>query len=244
MDPLFIGGLAFTALISASIAALHAARVVVPRVAAWPMAPASVITKELAPYAEEIKTAIGEVAALGYPFGEIEVSPAIEDRRVLGHIVFGTRRLTREGEGVIGSATVQAEFFEDDDGAGDPISDESGPKIPDFRSDPRDILHTDDKGVIKSAYIYVDPGILPLLNREMRIRLFKHELVHAHGGLHVQTALLGLHKRGKHEGEPRLGIIARKRGHLMHPKFSEGGDDVEGVAVNDLAEAAKSAPRE
>lgn len=232
MDPLFIGGLLVSALVGASIAALHAGRVVTPRVAAWTSPPPIMISAEFTDLLPHVQNAVRELGELGHEFGLVVVSPTSVTAPIPGKIVVGAPIAGNKfAIGTLASASVSAEFrgFEKPAEFGE--IDKHALDQPELVTDASDVIDADDNGVIRMAYIAVDR--LALENRDPK-RVLKHELLHAIGYLHVQTALFGLHKHGEHEGEPRLGVVGRKTGHLMHPLYSKGGDDTEGLNVYDL----------
>lgn len=98
----------------------------------------------------------------------------------------------------------------------------------DFDDDPGDAPVEDDHevdapdGVIRSAVIYVDP-------LDCDSRVLAHELGHALGYLHCTARL--------RRADASRGIQVPKAGHLMHPRYDEGGWTTTGLEADALGSA-------
>jgi len=154
-----IAGYATSALVTAAIAALHAGRVVVPRVAEWEEPPDVWLDPSLGDLYLPLVRAVEQWERLGHELGALTHS---------GSPATGIRILPRpiDRVRVRALAHVSADF-EDDPGAEAP-EDDHEVDAPD--------------GVIRSAVIYVDPLDCDALT-------LAHELGHALGYLHCTARL-------------------------------------------------------
>lgn len=243
MDPIFLAGLGFTALTAATLVALHAGKVVVPRVGEWEHPPTVFVLRDGVWDLADVAEAMKNLTQVGHSFGPLltgDVPPA-------GAIVLGLFNEAQREANRIASTRWEEQF---DLGE---ISEAALEPVP-LESDPRDVLGPiDELGRITSAYIGGDR--LTLENRDV-VRILMHELCHALGYLHVETAVFGLkreklsreeklarkaagekHPKGEKTDEARLGLIGRKTGHLMNPIYEKGGYDTRGLEPGALDEA-------
>jgi len=237
---LIIGG-AFTGLVVASLLALHLGKVVVPRVGEWE-APPRILVDEFGPVTvEQVRKAIVKLEAIGHVFGP--VSTTRSSAMVPGAIVVGLQDAKLMAANRIASATwaTAFEFGEFDEDLGE---------APELKTDARDVLGpVDVLGRILHAYIGIDP--VQLEGRDP-VQVLAHELAHALGFLHTETAVLGRKREKPSEeeveaaveaGEPkpkakkgkaRLGLVGRKTGHLMNPVYEKGGWNTAGMEIEAL----------
>jgi hypothetical protein len=197
-------GYGVSALTAASIAALRAGRAVVPRVARFgPEAPRIVLHRDLLALEDALYDAIAWWAARGHGV----TGPWLTDGDTAGP---GTVMLIPPPPGWVRTghlATAQVDAELEDD--------------PDV-DDAHEVDAVD--GVIRSSTIVLDPERLSRPGIDVA-RVIAHELGHAaFGYLHV-TARLGR----KHAHERAVRLIVPKAGHLMHPRYSEGGWGDEGL---------------
>ncbi len=207
-----VAGYGTAVLISAFIAALHAGKLVVPRVAEWDSPPDVWLHRDLAHLEGSFRKAIAEWEQLGHEFGQVGVlfgeGPGIN---ILPHPI----------DGAIGRAAVTASFagedFEEDEGAP--------------ASAPSEDHHEIDapEGVIRSAVIWLDP--VELVDKDAA-QVIAHELGHALGYLHC-TARLGR----KHAEHQHVVLQIPKHGHLMNPVYENGGWGTTGLEEGTLGSA-------
>lgn len=192
----------------ASIAALRAGRAVVPRVARFegvPM-PTIVLHPDLRVYRGELLHAIEWWEARGHDCAVV-TGERPEGARGDVRIIPPPPGWVRTGH--LATAQVDAELEDDPD-----------------VDDAHEVDAVD--GVIRSSTIVLDPERLSRPGIDVA-RVIAHELGHAaFGYLHV-TARLGR----KHAHERAVRLIIPKAGHLMHPRYSEGGWGDEGLVVTE-----------
>lgn len=242
MDPFLLVGLGFTALTAATLVALHAGKVVVPRVGDW-KSPPKILVYRLGPWKiSEVRQAVANLELIGHKFAGVFETDSVEI--VPGAIVIGPMNSRHAASNRIASAQWEQQFDFDEFG-----SSEESP----LESDPRDILGPiDELGIIQHAYIGGDA--LMLQGRDP-VQVIQHELSHALGFLHVETAVFGVkreklskeerkarkaagekHPKGEKTDEARFGLVGRKTGHLMNPIYENGGYDTKGMEANALEE--------
>lgn len=240
MDPLFALGLGATALVSASIFALHKSKLVVPRYAVFRDLPELVVDPALVSATparfeavRELEAARADLEGLGWRWRGLTRWEA------LGIVPPGVVYVTLPDPGrpayasdARHTAHVEAEFgeVEEDDDLGAPIE---------YATEARHVYAADDQGWIVRSVCRVNPDWFD--GRSPR-RIFRHELSHGLGMGHCETPLLGRRK----DGRPRLRIVARKHGHAMHPSADAMGDDMQGMEIDalrdELHEVAGLAP--
>jgi hypothetical protein len=242
MDPLLLAGLGFTALTAATLVALHAGKVVVPRVGSWP-APKPVYVSRQGPWKiEHVREAVANMEKLGYEYTGVFETDSVDS--IPGAIVFGPMNANSIAANRIASAEWEMQFD---------FSEFDSLDSPPLESDPRDVLGPiDEMGSITSAYVGGDQ--LMLEGRDP-IRVAQHELSHAEGLLHVETAVFGVKReklsreerkarkaagekrpKGEKTDEARFGLVGRKTGHLMNPLYEKGGYNTTGMEANALEE--------
>ncbi len=182
MIPLLaVAGYGTSALVAAAIAALHAGRVVVPRVAEWESPPDVWLHPELAELRDELEEAIREWGRLGHLWGHIAVGVGASP---------GIQILPRPLDRVraIATAHVSADFEDDTEPAA-----------------PGDDHEVDaPEGLIRRATIYVDP--LDLVGRDAA-RVLAHELGHCLGYLHCTARLRRAHHPERGVQVPKRGHL-------------------------------------
>jgi hypothetical protein len=136
-----VAGYAAAGLVTAAIAALHAGRVVVPRIAGWTRLPTFAVYPELRQLVEPLTEAEKRSAALGWKRAEIRVG-------TVGDIVIGPphRHLAPaiEQGSALALAELEADFMDEAPMDDDPLSHQ------------RQIIEH-DRGVMRHAYIGIDP---------------------------------------------------------------------------------------
>lgn len=215
-----VAGYGTAALVAATIAALHAGKVVSPRIAEWDIAPVvwlhPDLEKDLAGPLVEACVRITDVGhELSPASGQVHPQPT----NPMGCILILPRPLDRVK--ALALAHVSAEFEEDQ---------------PSSMPEPSEDDHEVDapEGIIRSAIIYVDP--VEMYGKD-KARILAHELMHTLGYLHC-TARLGR----KHAEHHHVVLQIPKRGHLMNPFYDEGGWNMAGLeadAVGDPKERKK-----
>jgi hypothetical protein len=202
---LAVVGYGVSALTLASIAALRAGKAVVPRVAAYDPPPVAVLHPAIAHLRDRAEYALGWWEERKHNCG-----------LVLGERPAGTPGIVQiippppgwSRTGHIETAQIDAEFEEDEEDIDD--------------------AHEVDvvAGRIVSSRIILDPARLADASVDVA-RVIAHGLGHAaFGYLHV-TARLGR----KHAHERAVRLVIPKAGHLMHPRYSEGGWGDEGLVT-------------
>ena len=217
MDPLTVAGLVFTGLTAASMVGLHFGRVRVPRVGAW-RNPPNVYVEIPGPVSVgEVKRAVAWWKGLGFKLGDVH---RIEDDArdsIPGAIVVGHMRAAYMAEAA-GHASWQADYEQAEDEQDELVSNAA------------DILGPLDGGFIRYARIGVRTG----MSDDHKQKTLRHELGHALGFLHCETALFGRRKKdsksGKRKaGDARLRVVGRKKGHVMHPSIADMGSSTKGM---------------
>ncbi len=201
MDPVSLLGGALTVVTVGSLFGLALGKVVVPRVGRWKRPPLVLVHPSAPVELEDVHAAVQWWRDLGFEFGNVKITNA--ERYINGAI------LIKAGE--LGG----------DDAARATWDVETAGLDEDWHSTADEILGRVVRGQIWHAVIEVEP---PPFGRDMRL-LLVHELGHALGFQHCETAVLGRGKRGN----PRLGLVGRKRGHVMHPLLSESGWNAKGL---------------
>jgi hypothetical protein len=204
-----VAGYGTALLTTAAIAALHAGRLVVPRVAEWDEPPDVWLHPELADLREALDRATAEWEGLGHEFGEvIYASPPTAEPTTPPEGVILILPRPPDRARAVALAHVSAAFEEDNE--------------PDL-----DLLDDHDldapEGVIRRATIYVDP--LDLVGRDAA-RVLAHELGHCLGYLHAgaRPKLFGGH------------VEFPKRGHLMCSTYDRGGWTTTGLEADALGD--------
>lgn len=212
-----IVGYGVGALVSISIAALHAGRAVVPRLSALPGPTVCFLHPDLRDHLEDVRLAVGFWRALGHD----DLSP---DEIYLGEMsagVVGVEIVPAPADMLerrtVALAQVQSNITEDAD---DAFSDPDG-AVED--SHEVQLVH----GIISRGTIYLDP--MTLVGRDAS-RVIAHELGHAAYGFGHVTARLGR----KNADREHLQLQIPKYGHLMHPQYEDGGWGHEGLEVEAL----------
>lgn len=184
MIPLIaFAGYGTAALVTAAIAALHAGRVVVPRVAEWEEPPDVWLHPDLGDLYSPLVRAVSAWEALGHEFGAVTYGGPDAG----GRIQIAPRPLDRMR--YLALAHVSAEFEDDEDLTPTPPEDDHEVDAPD--------------GLIRSAIIYVDP-------LDCDARVLAHELGHALGYLHC-TARLRRADASKGVQIPKAGHLMHPR---------------------------------
>ncbi len=203
---LAIAGLGVTAAWSATIAALHAGKVVVPRVLDWGGFAFPIYVDPILGLAteREWRDARRLWVGVGHEIGVVSrATPAPGERCVYVRPPAAGLRA-----GAISSAHVSADFA-------DEIEEEEE------ELDREDAHHIEASGgLIHRVEVDWDP--LALIDFD-RVRVAGHELGHALGFLHC-TARLGR----KHAATRPVRIVIPKAGNLMHPQYKHGGYLLEG----------------
>jgi hypothetical protein len=194
-----VAGYGTAVLVSAAIAALHAGRVVVPRVAEWEEPPDVWLHPDLHPLFGPLGQAVAAWEALGHELGTTRLGG------VGGHIRIEPMPLGRTR--ALALAAVSADFEDDPE-----ASPHEAPEV-----DAPD-------GVIRRAVVYVEP--------DADARTLAHELGHCLGYLHC-TARLGR----RHAANRDVVVQVPKSGHLMHPRWEEGGWGTTGLEAATLGTA-------
>lgn len=213
MDPLTIGGLIFTGATVASLFGLHLAKVAVPRVAEWEVPPDVYVSTASKVPINVVRKAVEFWTERGYEFGVVRSTPRTSGP-IDGAIFVGPPD-DLWYEGMAGRANWLTEY---------PLGEDEL-EIPedDYLSLPHQIIGETD-GIMKHAVITLD-HLAPSWDHEM---ILIHELGHALGYLHCETALFGRRKKdsknGKRKrGAARLRVVGRKTGHVMNPLLSKMG---------------------
>ncbi len=215
MDPLTIGGLIFTGATVASLLGLHLAKVKVPRVGRWSSPPDVLVSSSAPVKMGDVRKAVDFWRDRGFELGAVRPTPTIAGP-VAGHILIAPAdRGWRDGKA--GRATWLTEYPLGDDELGGDLPED------DYLSHAHDIIEAPE-GVIKHAVISLDP----LAPKWDHFEILVHELGHALGFLHCETALFGRRKKdsksGKRKkGDAKLRVIGRKTGHVMNPLLSKMG---------------------
>lgn len=222
MDPFTAIGLGFTALVGGSLLGLHLGKVKVPRAGTWLKPPDVLVYRELrGVHIDQVREAVLRLEGMGFEFGD--VLETMNTGRKAGAIVIGPPEANWRPED-IGRADWIVERPWEDDLA--PQMDEE-----DIVTRAQDIIDLSDGGEITSAKVRIDTS--NLFGRDV-VRILAHELAHAMGCLHCETAQLGRRKKRSKRGRfgvgrPRLGLVGRKSGHLMHPSYERGGWNTKGM---------------
>lgn len=240
MDPLFLAGLGFTALTAATLVALHAGKVVVPRVGAWASPPPVYVSRQGPWQIEDVREAVSNMEKLGHRFAGVFETDSVEP--ISGAIVFGPLNAKSIAANRIASTEWETQFD---------FSEFDSLDAPPLESDPRDVLGPiDETGSITEAYIGGDQMMLE--NRDP-VRVAQHELGHALGMLHVETPVFGTKReklskeekqarkaagekrpKGEKTDVARFGLVGRKTGHMMNPIYEKGGYDTKGMEADGL----------
>lgn len=223
MDPLTIAGLAFTGATVASLVGLHLGKVVVPRVGKWPNPP-RVLLQPAAPVAlGQVHDAARFWADLGFKFARVELTDHLGP--VDGAITIGA-----PDRDWLMNAAGRARWLTEFPLRDDEIDDNE----PEHLTRASDVLGDITEGYITQAVI----GIDPMLSDRHKVQALTHELGHALGFLHCETALLGRRKKDRKDGKRKEGearrvlgvkVVGRKTGHVMHPYLSQAGKNAKGI---------------
>lgn len=197
-------GLGVTALDAVAIAALRAGKAVVPRVVRFEGEPVIVLHPDLAGYRTHLDYARGWWEERGHRINWVVVGPNVGGPGCV-RIIPPPPGWSRTGH--LATAQIDAEIEDD----------------PDI-DDAHEVDAVD--GVIRSSTIVLDPERLSRPGIDVA-RVIAHELGHAAFGYLHCTARLGR----KHAHERPVRLIVPKAGHLMHPRYSEGGWGDEGLVV-------------
>lgn len=191
----------------ATIAALRAGKAVVPRVARFEGLPVVALHPDLDVYRDSLVHALDWWHDRGHDCGYLR-GPRSEGTPGIVQIIPPPPGWSRTGH--IETAQIDAEFEEDEED----IDDAHEVDVVDGR--------------IVSSRIILDPARLADASVDVA-RVIAHGLGHAaFGYLHV-TARLGR----KHAHERAVRLIIPKAGHLMHPRYGEGGWGDEGLVVTE-----------
>jgi hypothetical protein len=221
MDPITLG-VAFTVVTVGSLVKLHFSKVHVPRVGRWRRPPTVYVGANSPVSWDQVEAAVQWWRARGFALGDV-VTASTFTAPPPGGILVGPPSLARMGEAA-GAASWLTEH---------PLAeDELGP-VPEgeWISRASDILGPlDGEGWIRHAQIGVDP----VLAQTRAADILRHELGHALGFLHCETALFGRRRRDSKSGRrkagaPRLRVVGRKSGHVMHPTLAGMGEATVGM---------------
>jgi len=199
-------GYGVSALTAASIAALRAGRAVVPRVARFEGLPTIAFHPAFRPFDSRLDHATEWWAERGHDCGIVS-GERPEGTPGVVRIIPPPPGWVRTNH--IGTAQIDAEIEDDPD-----------------VDDAHEVDAVD--GVIRSSTIVLDPERLSRPGIDVA-RVIAHELGHAAFGYLHCTARLG--RKHAHERDVRL--IIPKAGHMMHPRYSEGGWGDEGLVVTE-----------
>jgi hypothetical protein len=202
-----VAGYGTAALVAGAIAALHAGRVVVPRVAEWEDEPVVWLHPDLERLIGPLIEAIIRWDDLGHKMhpGSGTVHPDPGDAPGV------IRILPRPIDRVRGRAlaVVSADF--------------EAEEPPDADEDDHEV--DAPEGLIRRAVIYVDPVELATLDAA---RVLAHELGHCLGFLHCTARL--------RRADASRGVQVPKSGHLMHPRYQDGGWTTTGLEADALGD--------
>lgn len=221
MDPITLLALGYSLTTVASIIALHEGRSITPFVSEWETPPPVYLARSLATANPELQKAAADAIDLleptGLRFGPLSFRELADGERIVGAITITPATVADMADAeALATADWTTQFEETDpgnDGHDDDYPETSAAKI----------LGPLVGGHIRDANIGLH--LDRLLGVELD-RVIAHELVHASGGLHSETALFG---RSRKDGHARLGVVAHKTGDLMNPRYARGGRDVSSI---------------
>ncbi len=223
VDPGLVAGGIFTGLVTGTLIALHLGKPVCPRVGHWPRRrPDILVYRGCQIRVGHVEEAVAKLREAGLTFGLVQQvdSAAI----VPGAIVVGPIDRDTAHANTIANASWSTQFPDEDELQG--VSDASA-----LITKAQDILAVGRGGEITHAYIGID-GMM--LQGRDPVRVIAHELVHADGLLHTETAVIGRKKKdGKKRpaGSARWGLVGRQSGNLMHPLYESGGWKLRGIGA-------------
>ena len=249
MDPLSLVGLGMSVLVTASLIALHAGKAIVPRVGVFATGrPDVYLVRGMLVTRQHVEAAIAALKDTQYQYGRVIETDSTA--RVPGAIVVGPASQEQIEKNRIASAQWSVSFDEIDPDELD---------APDLVTEARDVLGNVIDGLITESYIGIDPV---MLEGRDPVRIIAHELVHANGGLHTETAPFGRkrekltreerearkaagekHPKGELTDEARFGVVGRKTGELMNPVYEKGGFGLTGMGPQDLNDEVKFVKR-
>lgn len=219
-------GLAFAVINIAMLINAHGRRVWVPRVGDWDTPPDVWVSTSAAVSLFQVEEAVAFWRKLGHEFGEVRPTDRITGP-VAGAIFVGLPGQAWDSDRV-GEATWRTVWPDLEDDFADLEGVDELDALTHTKAEDVVTLDDEDLGTIVEAVVAVDS----LLNDTQKMDVLIHEFGHALGYLHCETALLGRRKKDRKNGRAKAGdarrlfgvkVIARKTGHVMHPRLSQMG---------------------